>query len=293
MQDIVIKGRKRDLGGFSVVRSLPAASRRFVGPFIFLDHMGPMSVTEKQKLDVRPHPHIGLSTVTYLFEGQGFHRDSLGSSQIIRPGELNWMTAGKGIVHSERTPQEVLDADEEQRIHGIQIWVALPKEFEKIEPSFTHYSADQLPQWDVCPGFSGKVLIGEHANLKSPVKTFSKMFFAELRTSSDVSTTLSIDEKELAIFLVEGRATVNSLELEQDDLIVVSDPQQVSLEVSAGTKLALIGGEPLPEKRYIWWNLVASEKEDIHQAAKLWEQQAMGQVPGESEFIPLPSDPLP
>lgn len=292
-ENIIIKGRTRDLGGFSVVRSLPAAKTRSVGPFIFLDHLGPMKVTETQKLDVRPHPHIGLSTVTYLFEGQGFHRDSLGSSQVIRPGELNWMTAGKGIVHSERTPQEVLDSQKDEQIHGIQIWVGLPKESEKIDPSFTHYKSEDLPEWNICQGLKGKILIGQHDDIQSPVKTYSQMFFSELRCTQNVETKLSLDEEELALFLVEGSAEVNATPLELDDLIIVADPKNIDLKVSSGAKLVIIGGTPFPEKRVIWWNLVASDKEDIHRAAKLWEEQKMGQVPGETEFIPLPTDPLP
>jgi redox-sensitive bicupin YhaK (pirin superfamily) len=252
-----------------------------------------MKVTETQKLDVRPHPHIGLSTVTYLFEGQGFHRDSLGSSQVIRPGELNWMTAGKGIVHSERTPQEVLDSQKDEQIHGIQIWVGLPKEFEKIDPSFNHYKSQDLPDWSVCQGLQGKILIGEHDGIKSPVKTYSQMFFSELRCTQNIETKLSLHEKELALYIAEGSAEINANPLGLDDLIIVADPKNIDLKVSAGSKLVIIGGTPFPEERTIWWNLVASNKEDIYFAAKLWEQQKLGQVPGETEFIPLPSDPLP
>lgn len=292
-KDMIVKGKSRDLGGFSVVRSLPSALKRSVGPFIFLDHLGPMKVTQQQKLDVRPHPHIGLSTVTYLFEGVGFHRDSIGSSQIIQPGELNWMTAGKGIVHSERTPNEILESKADNFIHGIQIWVGLPKEFEKVDPSFSHYKAEQLPAWNVCDGLSGKILVGQHQNIKSPVSTHSKVFFSELRSAKSVETKLCLEEEEIGIFVVQGHAQVNNKSLELDDLIIVEDPRNIDLKVQSGSMIIIIGGSPFPEKRTIWWNLVASDKEDIHRAAKLWEQQKMGHVAGETEFIELPHDPLP
>lgn len=293
MNDLLIKGRVRDLGGFSVVRALPYAKKRSIGPFVFLDHMGPMRVSDTSKLDVRPHPHIGLSTVTYLYSGKAYHRDSLGSTQEIKPGELNWMTAGKGIVHSERTPESEIDKNHPKSINGIQIWVALPKEFEKVEPSFTHYGSEVLPHITLAEGLTGTLLIGDHREISSPVKTYSKMIFIEATANTEVSTELNINEKEIGIFLTEGNAIINGKALEVDDLIFIEDPSRINLKLSLGAKIVIIGGMPFPEPRYIWWNFVASEKEDIHRAAQMWKDQLFDKVPGETEFTPLPSDPLP
>jgi redox-sensitive bicupin YhaK (pirin superfamily) len=291
--DLVIKGRKRDLGGFTVNRVIPSSQRRHVGPFVFLDHLGPMKIDETHVLDVRPHPHIGLSTVTYLFEGNGYHRDSLGSEQKIIPGDLNWMTAGKGIVHSERTPKEDRDPKLGNLVHGIQIWVGLPLKDEDCDPGFSHYPHSSLPALKMEAGLSGKLLIGSYESISSPVKTFSRTFFADLKADGPVETILNFNEAEIGIFLISGEATINGQELQLDDLILVTDPKKVSISVSAGTRLIVIGGEPFPESRIIWWNFVSSSKEKIHRAAELWAEQKFGQVPGEVEFIPLPRDALP
>lgn len=292
-KDLVINGRKKDLGGFTVARTIPSPKRRHVGPFVFLDHMGPMQVDSAHSMDVRPHPHIGLSTVTYLFSGRGFHRDSLGSAQVIAPGDLNWMTAGKGIVHSERTPEEDRNSSRRITLHGIQIWVALPVEYERCEPNFSHYAKSILPSLEMVPGLAGKLLIGQHGQVVSPVKTYSKTFFAEMISTEDLKTKIKIDEEEVGIFLVEGSATINGQKLDIDDIILISDPQQISLIVTKSTRLIFIGGQSFPEPRYIWWNFVSSKKELIHEAAALWERQQMGRVPEETDFIPLPKDPLP
>lgn len=293
MRDLIIKGRVRDLGGFNVVRSIPHAKKRSIGPFVFLDHLGPIRVSDSSKLDVRPHPHIGLSTVTYLFSGRAFHRDSLGFAQEIKPGELNWMTAGRGIVHSERTPESEIDPVHPKSIHAIQIWVALPKEFEQIGPSFTHYPSHALPAVTLSPGLEGKLLIGEYNGACSAVKTHSPMIFLEATAKDDVFEILSFKEEEIGIFLVEGEGIINGETLEQDDLIFIKDPSNVELRLSRGATIAIIGGKPFPEPRYIWWNFVSSSKELIHQAAQKWKEQAFDKVPGESEFTPLPDNPLP
>lgn len=297
MKDLIISGRKKDLGGFTVARTIPTAERRHVGPFVFLDHMGPLKITETATLDVRPHPHIGLSTVTYLFSGRGHHRDSLGYSQVINPGDINWMTAGKGIVHSERTPEEDRFPNPSDPIHGIQVWVALPVEHEDIDPNFTHYPQSTIPDLDFGHGLAGKLMIGSHTiNGKaytSPVKTYSKTFFAEIKSTHSVNHKLSLNEEEIGIFLVEGSASINSHELMTDDLIIVADPKDISLKLGANTKLILIGGSAFKEPRYIWWNLVSSDKNKIKATAALWEKQQMGQVKGEEDFIPLPNIPFP
>lgn len=292
-RDLIISGRKRDLGGFSVVRAIPSAQRRHVGPFVFLDHLGPMKIDETHLLDVRPHPHIGLSTVTYLFEGRGYHRDSLGSQQVISPGDLNWMTAGKGIVHSERTPEEDRVPNPGNFIHGIQVWVALPIQDEECEPGFTHYSKNHLPTLEITSGLSGKLLIGSYKNIQSPVKIFSRTFFADLECQKDISIELNLDEEEIGIFLIAGKAKINGQDLAIDDLMLVKKASAIQLEASLGTKFILIGGTAFPEPRYIWWNFISSSKDRIKTAAQLWKNQKMGQVPGETDFIPLPSDPMP
>jgi redox-sensitive bicupin YhaK (pirin superfamily) len=290
-KDFIIESRSRDLGGFSVNRSLPAPHKRQLGPFVFLDHMGPMKLDSQHALDVRPHPHIGLATVTYLFEGRGFHRDSLGSKQLIKPGDLNWMTAGRGIVHSERTPEE--DRNSNQSLHGVQIWVGLPKEFEECEPSFIHWPQEKLPQFSLSKNLSMRLMIGEFQNHKSPVQVLSKTLFMDLQTDSKVIETLSFEESELGIFLISGEAQVNDLELKKEDLIVVADPQNVKVDLSAGARLIVIGGEAFPEPRYIWWNFVSSRQERIKEAAQAWKNQSIGQVQGETDFIPLPDIPFP
>lgn len=297
MSDLIISGRKRDLGGFMVARTIPSSQRRHVGPFVFLDHMGPLKITETAMLDVRPHPHIGLSTVTYLFSGRGHHRDSLGYSQVIAPGDINWMTAGRGIVHSERTPEDDKYPNPSAPIHGIQVWVALPVEHEDTDPSFTHYPKTQIPDVTFSDGLKGKLMIGTFnkgsSSVTSPVRTFSKTFFAEIKSETSVNTSLTFDEEEIGIFLVRGEATINHQSLEMDDLIVVSDPQNILLNVGPDTTLIVIGGETFKEPRYIWWNLVSSSKDKIKAAAALWKKQEMGKVPGESDFIPLPDIPFP
>ena len=295
--ELVIHARERNLGGFSVHRSLPSPQKRSVGPFVFLDHMGPLKVDEKHLLDVRPHPHIGLATVTYLFQGRGWHRDSIGSSQIIVPGDLNWMTAGRGIVHSERTPPEDQIASPENFVHGIQIWIGLPVTHEECTPSFTHWASERMPTLKLGTALTAKLLIGTFQTEVSPVQTFSRTLFMDLRGEATCSQTLTFTERELGIFLVQGSGHVNGTELKTEDLIVMTPGAdgtiEVKIECVAGSRLIVIGGDPFPEPRYLWWNFVSSDKTRIREAAELWRTQQMGVVPGESDFIPLPQDPLP
>lgn len=291
--DLIIHGKARDLGGFSVYRILPDIQKRSVGPFVFIDHLGPMKIDATHALDVRPHPHIGLSTVTYLFEGKGFHRDSLGNKQIIEPGDLNWMTAGSGIVHSERSPQEERKPNEHHAIHGIQIWVALPKEQEDCPPSFTHYNKNLFPEIELSKGLNGKLLIGHYGDKASPVLTPSPTFFMVAQTNESSAANINIPTIELGIFVISGTANINSHKLLPQDLLVTNNSASLSLQVEAGTVLAFFGGDPLPEKRYMWWNFVSSNSEKIRAAALRWKNQEMGKVPEETEYIPLPNDPLP
>lgn len=290
-QDLIIPSRKREVGSIIVERSIPAPQKRSVGPFVFLDKMGPMLVDDSHFLDVKPHPHIGLSTVTYLFQGKGLHKDSLGSHQIISPGDLNWMTAGKGIAHAEQTPED--EKEKGEKLHGVQIWVGLPKEFEEVEPSFIHYPKEDLPEIEISEDIAGKLMIGKFKGKISPVKTYSPMIFMEFFSKGEGQELLSFNDKEVALFLVEGDASVNNQKLEVGDLIIVRDPENVLLCFGEKTRLIIIGGEPFPEPRYIWWNFISSRKERILQAARSWENQLFPKVPGENEFTPLPNDPLP
>lgn len=290
--DLIITGRVRDLGGFSVVRMIPSAKRRHVGPFVFLDHLGPMTIDHSHILDVRPHPHIGLATVTYLFEGRVRHRDSLGSDQVIVPGDLNWMTAGKGVVHSERTPEEDRDSKAGNKIHGIQIWVGLPLEQEECEPYFVHYSKSVLPNLDMSEKLSGKLLIGNYQGISSPVTPLSPTVFIDLYSKNKGEEVISFKEEEIGIFLIAGHCRINDQDLNINDLMVVSDPSTIKMNYTEETRLIIIGGEPFSEPRYIWWNFISSSKERIQKAASDWQNQTMGNVSGESDFIPLPDTPL-
>lgn len=292
-QDLILKGNVRDLGGgFAVIRSIPQAKRRQVGPFVFLDHMGPVKVDETHKLDVRPHPHIGLSTVTYLLDGKGHHRDSLGSDQIISPGDINWMTAGRGIVHSERSPNSEVEA-KDRSMEGIQVWVALPKEFEDIEPAFYHYPKTVIPQFELDEYLEATLMIGAYKDNISPVKTYSPTLFMSLKASDTGFTVLSFQEEEIGIFLLKGSACINGTELELNDLIVVKDPNHIELMINdLDSHFIVIGGGSFKEPRYIWWNFVSSSKEKIREAAKLWDRQEMGKVPHETDFTPLPNIPM-
>jgi redox-sensitive bicupin YhaK (pirin superfamily) len=290
MSSLLIQGRAKDLGGFQVHRVLPHFSRRNVGPFVFLDHMGPMQVDETHGLDVRPHPHIGLATVTYLFEGRGLHRDSLGSVQIIEPGDLNLMTAGRGIVHSERTPEEDRRGG---RAHGIQIWLGLPTEHEEDPPAFRHWPRTEFPSPDLGDGFETKLLMGEWSGQRSPVPTLWPTLFVDIKSHAGARAGLSFAEAEVALFVASGACEVDGQSLGAEDLLVVADPGRISLASTAECRLIIIGGAPFPEPRYIWWNFVSSQKERIHAAAERWRRQSFGQVEGETDFIPLPDSPLP
>jgi redox-sensitive bicupin YhaK (pirin superfamily) len=291
--EFVIAGKKKDLGGFSVSRLLPTVQKRSIGPFIFLDQMGPMPVTKKHKLDVRPHPHIGLATVTYLFSGVGLHRDSLGSKQLIQPGDINWMTAGRGIVHSERTPPEVFENQEHQIIHGIQIWVGLPKSKEEIEPSFFHYPKNDLPDFFLEEKLNCKVLLGAFLDHQSPVKSFSKMLFVDFSAATAASHSIRFNEQEMAIMCIDGELEVNSQSVPPDSMIVLDPEQTTNLKFRENARFIAFGGDPFPEPRYMWWNFVSSEKQRIRDAAENWKNQKMGKVDEESEFIPLPTESLP
>lgn len=288
--DSVILPPVRDLGdGFSVRRALPSAQRRMVGPFIFFDQMGPAAFTGEQALDVRPHPHIGLATVTYLLEGEIMHRDSLGSVQPILPGEVNWMTAGNGIVHSERTPPERRGIGD--RLAGLQTWVALPTAHEETAPAFTHYKADAIPVAEDA-GVRLTLIAGSADGLTSPVQTFSDMIYGDLVLAPGARYAFAAEHVERAVYVVSGSLRVEGQEgaFGPSQLVVLKPGVQVVLTSDEASRLMLVGGEPLPEKRLIYWNFVSSRADRIEQAKDDWRADRFPHVPAESEFIPLPPE---
>jgi len=289
MIETVIQTREREIAdGFKVRRALPSAQRRMVGPFIFLDQMGPEILRNGVGLDVAPHPHIGLATVTYLFKGELLHRDGLGTVQMIRPGEVNWMTAGSGIAHSERTPQETRNAGGE--MFGIQSWVALPSKLEEIEPSFAHYGQADLP---VVQG-EGKLvrlICGSLYGASSQVQTLSEMFYADVTLEESSVLPLPLDHEERAVYIVEGSIEISSGggNFDSGQLIVLKPGGNNTIKATErSARIMLLGGAPLDGQRHIWWNFVSSSMERIDQAKEDWRSGRFAIVPDESEYIPLP-----
>lgn len=281
-----LTGHEKDLGGgFVVRRLLPAAKQRSVGPFIFFDHFGPSEELPGANHDVRPHPHIGLATVTYLFDGAMMHRDSLGTEQLIEPGAINWMTAGRGIVHSERKPAHL----REQRFvnHGLQLWTALPLEQEEAEPSFSHTAADAIPECSVGDA-RVRVLVGEAFGARSPVPALSPTLYLDIWLPAGGHMTLPALAPEQALYPVDGEIELDGQPLPLRTMAVLQGGAATELFAPAGARLALVGGAPLDAPRHMWWNFVSSRKDRILQASADWDAQRMGQVPGETEFIPLP-----
>lgn len=285
--ETVVVPATRDLGdGFKVRRALPSSKRRMVGPFVFFDEMGPTRLAAGHGLDVRPHPHIGLATVTYLFEGEICHRDSLGNSITIRPGELNWMTAGAGIVHSERTPSALRRRG--SSIFGIQAWVALPERDEECEPSFAHHSADELPLLED-KGIRARVIAGALFGTRSPARTLSPLFYADVSLEKMARLGVPAEHDERAAYVVDGSFHVDEGVFERGQLVVFRPGTHVTLTAGqrSGARLLLLGGEPVGP-RHIWWNFVSSSRKRIEQAAAAWEAGEFAAVPGDPEFIPLP-----
>ncbi len=291
--DMVILPPVRDLGdGFTVRRALPSAHRRMVGPFIFFDQMGPAAFRGGEGLDVRPHPHIGLATVTYLLDGEIMHRDSVGSVQAIRPGEVNWMTAGSGIVHSERTRPEVRASG--GSLFGLQTWIALPKAQEETDPSFAHHKAHEIPVIEA-EGARLTLVVGSSDGLRSPVKTFSDMVYADIALIDGARYQLKAEHVERAVYVVGGAVEVvgQSGSFSSGELIVFKPDAEIILKAKGPARLMLVGGEPFPEGRNIYWNFVSSSPERIEQAKQDWREQRFARVPDEDDFIPLPADPKP
>ncbi len=295
--DLLIEARQRDLGGFFVRRLLPFPKRRSVGPFVFFDHLGPAQMPPGKGMDVRSHPHIGLATVTWLFDGALEHRDSIGTHQVIRPGAVNWMTSGRGIVHSERTPHEEREAG--HRIEAIQTWVALPKSHEEQAPTFQHYPADVLPKLDL-DGAKGVLISGSAYGHRSPVEFPHGI--CQLVLTAERDTTIKAPEApELCLYVLNGSATVSDTALGEAQMAILNPARACAVKLTAGTRIMFAGGDPLDGPRFIDWNFVASSKERIEKAAADWRASIAGgfdgtwftQPPGETAWIPLPGDPQP
>lgn len=287
---LVIEEKPADIGNFLVGRLLPFREKRAVGPFVFIDHMGPAALKDYQNMDVPPHPHIGLSTLTYLFEGSIQHKDSLGSDIEIKPGAVNFMTSGKGVVHSERTPEYLRMTD--KNLHGFQIWIGLPKHIEQSEPTFHHTEADEIPTWEE-NGIHYKLIAGELLNHKSPVPTHSKLFFLEIKSKE--TQKLNIGEAlfgEVAMYVLEGSVNIEGHTFSGKQLIVAKNAKLCEFEMGENTTVYLFGGEPFDEERFIFWNFVNSDKALIEQAKKNWHGQnleAFPKIPGDDEeYVPLP-----
>jgi redox-sensitive bicupin YhaK (pirin superfamily) len=290
---IILAPRDRDLGGgFFVRRVLPASQRRSVGPWLFFDHFGPTRLPPGKGMDVRPHPHVNLATVTYLFEGEMLHRDSLGSVQVIRPGDLNWMTAGRGIVHSERTPPEARAAG--ATMHGLQLWVGLPRAHEEAPPAFHHHAGASLPVVEG-DGARVRVLAGEAFGLRSPVEALSPLVYLDVTLAAGASVELSAALGERGVYVIEGDVAAAGQAVAPAHMLVLTDAGDARVSSERGARLVVVGGQPFPEPRHIYWNFVSSSEERIEQAKRDWRDRR-GQpdgpfplVPGdEEEFIPLP-----
>jgi redox-sensitive bicupin YhaK (pirin superfamily) len=288
--ELTIEPRARDLGSLIVRRVLPSASRRMVGPFIFFDEMGPVIMAPGQGLDVRPHPHIGLATITYLFEGEIMHRDSLGFVQAIRPGAVNLMTAGRGIVHSERSGD---DRAVQSKLHGLQLWIALPDADEEMEPSFLHYPAEALPELEL-GGTRIRIVMGRAYGHASPVTSYSPLLYLDARLPAGATFALPAEHRERAAYVVSGSVDVpgdrrdgRGERYEAGILLVAREGAQLELTAREASRVVVIGGEPVGP-RHIFWNFVSSSRSRIEQAKEDWRAMRIGKVPGDDEFIPLP-----
>ena len=283
----VLEGRPRDLGGFSVRRVLPAPGMQTVGPFIFFDHMGPATFAPGEGVDVRPHPHVGLATVTYLFDGAFMHRDSLGTAQLIRPGDVNWMVAGRGIAHSERTPPEAREAPGGARIHGIQTWIALPREHEETMPSFEHHPAATLPEIRA-DGATVRLIAGAAWGQRAPASVFSPMFYAAVDLEAGAEALLPDDYAERAAYVVEGEVEAAGAHHGVGAMLVFGPDQRACVRAVGSSRVMLLGGAPLDGPRQIWWNFVSSSTERIERAKVDWQEDRFAAVPDDDERIPLP-----
>lgn len=289
---LIIEERPSDIGNFLVGRLLPFREKRLVGPFCFIDHMGPAALSDYENLDIPPHPHIGLSTLTYLFEGSIFHRDGLGNALEINPGQVNWMTAGKGVAHSERTPERLRKSD--NFLHGLQIWVALPKALEEMDPEFFHADASEIPSWKN-DGVDFKLIAGDAFGKKSPIPVYSPLYFIEIKNATNTTKQLNIGADlfgESGLYILDGEVLVEGNTFGPKNFLVAKNAKLCEFEIAANTTIYIFGGEPFPEERFIYWNFVATSKERIEEAKQRWLAQAFAPVPGETDFVPLPKQKL-
>ncbi|MDB5810458.1 MAG: pirin [Betaproteobacteria bacterium] len=282
---LLFKPHTKDLGDFAVRRLLPAFPAKMIGPFIFFDHMGPADFPPGRGIDVRPHPHIGLATVTYLFEGRILHRDSLGSVQSIAPGDVNWMTAGAGIVHSERSSPE--DRKAPQRLHGIQAWIALPRAHETTAPSFVHLPKEALPLIQR-PGVAMRLIAGTAYGQRAPTPTYSEMFYLAVELEAGASIDLPGEHAQRGIYAVEGDISIDGEPLAPFHMAMFAGTDTIQIRAASASRVMLLGGAPMDGERLIWWNLVASSQDMIDAAKQRWREQRFPPVPDETEFIPLP-----
>jgi redox-sensitive bicupin YhaK (pirin superfamily) len=284
--DFIQEEKAADIGNFLVGRLLPFRQKRSIGPFVFIDHMGPANLSEYENLDIGPHPHIGLSTLTYLFDGAIMHRDSLGTAMEIQPGAVNWMTAGKGVTHSERTPEYLRHQD--KYMHGLQIWIALPKALEFMEPEFFHIEAKDIPRWEE-EGVSYKLIAGEAFERKSPVPVYSPLYMIEIKATKDTLIDLrGVLYGESGLYILEGDIESNGFEYGAKQILITKDAHLCSFTMKANTTVYIFGGEPFPEERFIYWNFVATSKEIIEQAKEDWKNHRFPTVPGDDGYVPLP-----
>lgn len=285
--DFIREETAANIGNFLVGRLLPFRQKRSIGPFVFIDHMGPACLADHENLDVGPHPHIGLSTLTYLFEGSIFHRDSLGTAMEITPGAVNWMTAGKGVVHSERTPEHLRHTD--KFLHGLQIWVALPKELEFMEPEFYHVEAKDIPSW-AADTVRYKVIAGNVLGHQSPVPVYSKLYMIEIKTG-DEARTIDFSGKlfgESGLYILEGEVRSGEYVYGNKQILITLDAHLCSFEMRPNTTVYVFGGEPFPEERFIYWNFIATDKQTIEDAKEKWKNMEFDKVPGDDGYVPLP-----
>lgn len=287
---LIIEERAASIGKFLVGRLLPFRQKRMIGPFIYIDHMGPVKLNAREQMDILPHPHIGLSTLTFLFEGSIMHRDTLGNAVEIRPGAVNWMTAGKGIVHSERTPDHLRDS--EKLMHGLQIWVALPKELEQMEPEFFHIEAHQLPSWEK-DGLKFKLVAGEVLGHRSAVPVYSPLYMLEIKSTK--TQTVNLEGKlfgESGLYILEGGIESEGNQFGPKQILLAKDATLCAFTIKADSTIYIFGGDAFPEERFIDWNFVSSSKTLIQEAKEKWKAQEFDKIPGdEEEFVPYPTLP--
>ena len=269
----------------TVKRILPFRTKRSLGPFCFLDHMGPVAMADNSSADVLSHPHIGLETVTYLFEGQLFHRDSLGTRQIIQSGDVNWMTAGKGIAHSERS----VYSKESSRLHGLQAWIALPKQHEDCDPRFVHYSADVLPVFDD-EGTEAKIIVGHFLNYRSPVKTYFETIYVYVKMLKSACFSFFNQYEELGLYLIDGEIKIDNKVFNESALIVLQPQIEIKIEANTNARYVIIGGQKLPEPRFMFWNFVSTDKSKIEKAKNDWKSGYFAKVIDETTTVPLPEE---